>query len=93
MTYDDPFYFDNHDDLMREIEKAIEDANEWWNTKILCEERLQSLISKDLVEILVDRNGKFHYRLTKAGLKNIEVNEKVVLPANREYFIDPWKLA
>lgn len=93
MTHDDMTPEDFEDDLIREIENAVEQANEWWKTKILCEQRLQSLVAKDLVEILVDREGKFHYRLTTAGLKSVEVNEKVVLPANREYFIDPWRLA
>lgn len=56
-----------------------------------CEQRLEQFIQMELIEILVDENGYFHYRVTEKGRTQLR-EDGFTIPAG-DTFINPWRLA
>lgn len=84
--------FDNGDEeissFMNELNSIVKKANERFAQ---CEERLEQFIKQELIEILVDENGYFHYRVTDKGIQQLREDGLVLPPGDN--FINPWRLA
>jgi predicted transcriptional regulator len=84
------------EELNEQIWNEINEYKEMTRQRIrACEKQLEAFITDDIVDILVDTDGRFHYRVTKKGIQSLQKNfgECADLSVENDYFIDPWRLA
>jgi hypothetical protein len=84
-------YYNGDEELssfMNEINYIVRQANERF---VQCEQKLEQFIETELIEILVDDRGNFHYRVTDKGRTQLREDGFAIPPGDN--FINPWRLA
>jgi predicted transcriptional regulator len=79
---------DENSSFMNEINYIVRQANEKF---VQCEQKLEQFIETELIEILVDDRGNFHYRVTEKGRAQLREDGFAIPPGDN--FINPWRLA
>jgi len=89
ITFDS--YFNGDDEIssfMDEVNSIVRKENERLAN---CEQKLEQFIESELIDILVDEQGYFHYKVTDKGKAQINGDGFTMSPG--DYFINPWRLA
>ena len=79
-------------ELFNDIQDIVNKISEESSKRLVrCEQILEKLVAEDMVDLLVDDRGYFHYRLTEKGKDTMRVDGFKIGP--EPMFINPWRLA